>query len=93
MAMNDPEFDEYLEQALDELEAKQTALKSEFGLGQHGRFVVDYAAGILTFLTTGLLVPRHQFFQSLLTSRQNVISCGLGPINNFPLTSGSCRRK
>jgi hypothetical protein len=47
--MNDPEFDAYLDQALDELEAKQNTLKSEFGLGHHGRFVVDYVAGTLTF--------------------------------------------
>ena len=47
--MNDSEFDAYLDQALDELETKQAALNDEFGLGEHGRFVVDYVAGNLTF--------------------------------------------
>jgi hypothetical protein len=49
MAMTDPEFETYLDQALDELEAKQTSLKDQYGLGHHGRFVVDYVAGTLTF--------------------------------------------
>lgn len=49
MAMNDQEFDAYLDLALDELEAKQATLKDDFGLGHHGRFIVDYVAGTLTF--------------------------------------------
>lgn len=44
--MTDDEFDAYLDQALDELEAKQRTLSAEFGLGHNGRFVMDYEAGI-----------------------------------------------
>lgn len=47
--MTDPEFDAYLDQALDELEAKQTSLNSEHGMGSYKRFVVDYVGGKLTF--------------------------------------------
>ena len=47
--MTDSEFDAYLAQALDELEAKQKTLSAGYGLGQHDRFVVDYVACTLTF--------------------------------------------
>jgi hypothetical protein len=47
--MTDPEFETYLEEALNELEAKQTSLDAEYGIGRHGRFVVDFEASTLTF--------------------------------------------
>jgi hypothetical protein len=47
--MTDAEFDEYLRQAVGELEAKQSALEIEYDLGHHERFVVDYEANSLIF--------------------------------------------
>ena len=47
--MTDAEFNEFLEQALDEIEAKQTQLEAEYNLGHHERFVVDYERNSLVF--------------------------------------------
>ncbi|MBR8191691.1 hypothetical protein KDX05_21835 [Burkholderia vietnamiensis] len=47
--MKDEEFDAFLERALVELGAKQTALSDSFGIGGNERFVVDYSSRLLTF--------------------------------------------
>lgn len=47
--MTAEEFGSFLEESLDELEAKQESLQSRFNLGTHERFVIDYEACTLTF--------------------------------------------
>lgn len=47
--MTAEEFDSFLGESLDELEAKQNSLQSRFNLGEHNRFVIDYEACTLTF--------------------------------------------
>jgi Family of unknown function (DUF6882) len=47
--VTDEEFDNFLADALEELQAKQSALTAKYRLGEHGRFVVDLEQGVLTF--------------------------------------------
>jgi len=47
--MTDEEFEIYLQSSLDEMAEKQSILDSEYGMGHHERFVVDYETGTLTF--------------------------------------------
>lgn len=47
--MTDEEFDNYLNNAIEELETKQNHLILEYGLGNHERFVVDYEDDSLLF--------------------------------------------
>ena len=47
--MTDEEFNNYLNDAIEELETKQNDLISEHGLGNHERFVVNYEDDSLLF--------------------------------------------
>jgi hypothetical protein len=47
--VTDEQFDASLAEAVEELRVKQAALRLEYRLGEHERFVVDYEAGTLTF--------------------------------------------
>lgn len=51
--MTDEEFDQYLDAAFDELDAKHEHLITEYGIGDHSDFVVDYAARSLIFSEHG----------------------------------------
>jgi hypothetical protein len=47
--VTDEEFTTFLADAVEELQAKQDALRAKYGLGERERFVVDFEAGTLTF--------------------------------------------
>ena len=54
--MTEEEFETYLAEALDELEAKQDWLMAEYGIGMYDRFHIDYTTGRLVFFEDGDLV-------------------------------------
>ena len=47
--MTDEDFDNYLNEAIDELDEKHASLISEYDIGGHSEFVVDYEKQLLTF--------------------------------------------
>lgn len=47
--MNDEEFDNFVAQALDELDEKNLFLTDSYGLGTHSNFVVEYDKNLITF--------------------------------------------
>jgi hypothetical protein len=56
--MHDDEFDQFLEQANEELKVKQAALSEQYGLGHLERFFVDYVGCELTFFDEDALRAR-----------------------------------
>lgn len=47
--MNDEEFDQFLQDSVDELERQQESLKETYGLGTWAAFAYDLPTGLLTF--------------------------------------------
>lgn len=51
--MTDEEFDQYLDEAFEEMDGKHEHLINEYGIGDHSDFVVDYASRSLIFSEHG----------------------------------------
>lgn len=47
--MNDEEFDKYLSESITELEEKRVLLETDYGIGHHERYILEYENNSLLF--------------------------------------------